>query len=416
LHARTPTSALLKRVPKEGLMRNSYISASRPSIVTVVALAACAPGPSGDAIDAGLALGDASAHSPSIPSGPCAGCVIDAGAALRDAAPDASPWRADAAPAKEPATYTNPVLDEDFPDPSVLHDADGLYYAFATQGPHGNVQATRSADLVHWDPVHDAMPVKPSWAAGTQNFWAPHVIATPGHYHMYFASDRDGASGKCLGVATAAQPGGPYVATAAPLICGDGFTEIDPMVMDDPASGRAWLYWGSGFKPIRVQELSADREGFAPGSSPVALVSPSSKPYQNLVEGPWVTARDGAYYLYFSGDDCCGSPANGNVAHYAVMVARSASPTGPFELPGPAADASLVLRANARWDGPGHTAIVRDAKGDDWLVYHAIDTGRRTAGGALRRPMLIDRIVRVNGWPTVAGGTPSTTMQTGPAL
>jgi arabinan endo-1,5-alpha-L-arabinosidase len=32
-----------------------------------------------------------------------------------------------------PATYTNPVLDCDFPDPAVILAPDGFYYAYATQ-------------------------------------------------------------------------------------------------------------------------------------------------------------------------------------------------------------------------------------------------------------------------------------------
>ena len=64
-----------------------------------------------------------------------------------------------------------------------------------------------------------------------------------------------------------------------PLLHGLGFEYIDPMVFDDPASGKRLLYWGSGFQPIKVQELADDRMSFAPGSEPVELVWP------NPVEG-----------------------------------------------------------------------------------------------------------------------------------
>jgi hypothetical protein len=30
-------------------------------------------------------------------------------------------------------TYTNPILDKDFPDPAVIHAPDVFYYAYATQ-------------------------------------------------------------------------------------------------------------------------------------------------------------------------------------------------------------------------------------------------------------------------------------------
>ena len=53
-----------------------------------------------------------------------------------------------------PATFANPVLDSDFPDPAVLRAADGFYYAYATQterdGKWINLQVARTRDLVRW--------------------------------------------------------------------------------------------------------------------------------------------------------------------------------------------------------------------------------------------------------------------------
>src|SRR6478672_6429581 len=72
-----------------------------------------------------------------------------------------------AAAARAPAEglYTNPVLDADFPDPAVILAPDGYYYAYATQtlreGHWINIQVARSADLVHWDHLGDALPEKP---------------------------------------------------------------------------------------------------------------------------------------------------------------------------------------------------------------------------------------------------------------
>jgi len=71
-------------------------------------------------------------------------------------------------PAPVAGTYVNPVLDADFPDPAVILAPDGHYYAYATQtlreGTWINIQVARSADLVHWDCLGDAMPQKPDWA------------------------------------------------------------------------------------------------------------------------------------------------------------------------------------------------------------------------------------------------------------
>ncbi|HET9428617.1 MAG TPA: glycoside hydrolase family 43 protein, partial [Allosphingosinicella sp.] len=227
-----------------------------------------------------------------------------------------------------PANYQNPVLDSDFPDPAVLRAADGFYYVYATQGEHDgtmlNIQVARSPDLISWTRLGDALPAKPAWASRTQDFWAPHVAEHDGVYYLYYSAKPDMAltdtsRGLCLAVATARRPEGPFVDIGQPLQCGEGFVNIDPMSYDDPASGRRLLYWGSGFGPIKVRELAPDRISFAPDSQPIDLVpvvrSEDPSEYQRLVEGVWVTRRDGFYYLFYSGDNCCGPSA-----HYAVLV------------------------------------------------------------------------------------------------
>lgn len=321
-------------------------------------------------------------------------------------------------PAAEAATYTNPVLDRDFPDPTVIRAADGTYYAYATQGDHEgrtmNIQVARSGDLVNWDYVGDALPVKPRWASRTQDFWAPHVAEHGGTYYLYFSAKPDAAlsdttRGLCLAVATASRPEGPFTDKGEPLQCGPGFVNIDPMSFDDPATGRRLLYWGSGFGPIKVQELAPDRVSFAPGSRPVDLVhtvpTADSTDYQRLVEGAWVIHRAPYYYLFYSGDNCCGRRA-----HYAPLVARSRSATGPFETLARATGArnSAVLEANERWNAPGHNSVVTDARGVDWIVYHAVDVRRPrskpTDDVNTRRVMLIDPLVWVDGWPRVDRG------------
>ena len=326
------------------------------------------------------------------------------------------------------ATYANPVLDADFPDPTVVRASDGAYYAYATQGERDgasvNIQVARSRDLVAWEHLGDALPTKPAWAGATQDFWAPHVSEHDGTFYLYYSAKpdaalRDTTRGLCLAVATSRSPAGPFTDVGAPLQCGPGFVNIDPMAFDDPRTGRRLLYWGSGFGPIKVQELAADRVSFLPGSRPTDLVHPvpaaDSTDYRRLVEGAWVTYQAPYYYLFFSGDNCCGPRA-----HYAVMVARARSATGPFETLAEAtgATSSVILARDARWVAPGHNSIVDDARGDAWIVYHAVDARRpradTTAELNTRRVMLIDRLVFRDGWPRVEGA-PSSSPQPRPA-
>ena len=310
-------------------------------------------------------------------------------------------------------SYTNPVLNADFPDPTVIRAPDGSYYGYATQtkrdGTWINIQLAQSKDLTHWRFVGDALPSKPSWASNTQDFWAPHVIRSGKRYVLYYSAKPDTSDerhGLCLGVATASSPKGPFRDIGHPLQCGAGFVNIDPMEYDDPATGKHLLYWGSGFEPIKVEELGPDLTSFAPGSVPTELVAPTANKsgFPVLVEGSWVIRHGGYYYLFYSGDNCCGAKAN-----YAVMVARSKSATGPFETFEQATGKphSIILEKRGHWIAPGHNSIVTDRAGNDWIVYHAVDTGRPrvlpTDEVNTRRVMLIDRIEWRNGWPVIDG-------------
>ena len=332
-----------------------------------------------------------------------------------------------ATPASQPspARYANPVLDSDFPDPAVLRASDGFYYAYATQGGGKNIQAARSRNLVDWEPLADALPAKPGWASRTQEFWAPHVLEDRGRYYLYYSAKPDAAltdpsRGLCLAIATASRPEGPFTDSGRPLQCGPGFVNIDPMAYDDPATGKRLLYWGSGFGPIKVQELGADRLSFAPGSAPIDLISPvkSEDPaeYQRLIEGAWVVRRGGYYYLFYSGDNCCGPKA-----HYAALVARSRSATGPFETLAAATGAptSVILEQRGIWVAPGHVSVIEDARGAHWIVYHAVDSRRPRSKPTdeinTRRVMLVDPFIWRDDWPRVRNDEPSTGSQSAPA-
>lgn len=311
------------------------------------------------------------------------------------------------------ALFQNPVIDSDFPDPAVIRSSDNYFYAYATQtnvnGVWVNIQAARSADLENWERLGDALPAKPVWANQTQNFWAPHVIQSGKTYYMYYSADPNTLNGLCLAVATATNPAGPFTDKGTPLKCGSGFVNIDPMAYDDPRTGRKYLYWGSGFQPIKVQELGADRVSFAPATQPVDLIKPINSPdpnmYRDLVEGAWVTFRNGYYYMFFSGDDCCTS------AHYAVMVARSTNALGPFEVM--PENFGVIVRSNDKWLGPGHNSVIRDDKSTDWLVYHAYHPADRARG----RVMLINRLVySSDGWVRAEAAAPTREVRSAPFI
>jgi arabinan endo-1,5-alpha-L-arabinosidase len=292
--------------------------------------------------------------------------------------------------------YQNPVLHNDAPDPSIMRDADGTYYAYTTQSYHDarfyNIPVLHSSDLVHWTLDGDAFDERPSWTPpgiDKGDIWAPHIVRFDDTYYLYYSARFLETARMAIGVATSDNPTGPFRdPLGEPLIVGDkGFDAIDPFVME--TGGTKYIYWGSDGVPIHVQELSDD--GLSLVGERRDVLSPSGRPYEGLVEGAWVLRHDGLFYLMYSGDGCCGEGA-----HYAVMVARSASPTGPFQRdPG-----NPILEANDGFNAPGHNATVQDASGRDWMVYHSMIRGDFTN----YRYLFIDPIDWVDGWPVVNGG------------
>ncbi|MGV8878974.1 MAG: glycoside hydrolase family 43 protein [Sphingobacteriaceae bacterium] len=292
----------------------------------------------------------------------------------------------------------NPVLNQDFPDPTVIY-AEGKFYAYGTQsavnGKEVHIQVASSIDLQNWQHEGDALPVKPEWAS--HNFWAPDVIYDKAiKKYVLFYSGESGKPGKCLGVAFADHPAGPFVDKGTPLICGETFVNIDPMAFIDPKTGKKLLYWGSGFQPISVREMTDDWKDFKSGSIAQPLVWPGKdQNYSRLIEGAWIDYDNGKYYLYYSGDNCCGIGAN-----YAVMVARSDIATGPFERYSESngTGSSTILVKDSLWLAPGHNSVFEDGRGHKWIAYHAISRKEDTKNFT-KRVLCISPLHYKNGWP-----------------
>lgn len=296
------------------------------------------------------------------------------------------------------------AIDVNFPDPTVILYR-GIYYAYATQarvnGIMQNVQLATSINLKKWTMVGDVLPNKPLWAKNTQDFWAPHVLYDDEaqKFVLFFSAKADDEHfDKCIGVAFSDNPEGPFVSSDSPIIAGPGFENIDPFAIRDKKTHKNYLFWGSGFQPIKVRELSKDWKSFAKNSVAKPLIYPGrEKKYSTLIEGAWVDYCDGFYYLYYSGDNCCGIEAN-----YAVMVARSKNITGPYSTMANVKhiSSSVILEKSAKWLAPGHNSIFKDKTGRHWIAYHAIHRNELTSQPQ-RRVMCISRLVYKNGWPKV---------------
>lgn len=314
----------------------------------------------------------------------------------------------------ETALYANPVVTPVAADPSVIRADDGTYYLFATQDNWADgaddhlLPVFRSEDLVAWTFVGDAFTEAPAWK-DDGFLWAPDISRCGDGYCLYYSYSIWDDPNPCIGLATAAHPEGPWADLGRPVFCSDSIGvegSIDPFVWDE--GGRRMMIWGS-FNGIYAVALSPD--GTAPEGEKTMLAD-------SRFEAAFVHRREGFYYLFVSAGSCC----EGAESTYEVWVGRSASLTGPY-LDEAGEDlredgGRLVLSENTTWLGPGHTAVVADSEGADWLFYHALPRADPLlADGTNRRPTLLDRIAWVGGWPVVNSGQgPSTTQREAPAL
>lgn len=293
--------------------------------------------------------------------------------------------------AAQNTSYTNPVLAGDYPDPSIIRVGQD-YWATATTSQWGPVfPILHSRDLVNWRIVGAAMMKRPAWSDGS--YWAPEIFADRGRYFIYYTARKRGGP-LCVAVATANRPDGPYT-DRGPLVCqDDGSIDAKP-VRDE--NGKLYLVWkedGNSRRrptPIWAQPLSAD--GTKLIGEKKELIRNDAVWEGNLVEGPFVMQRGDYFYLFYSGNACCGRQCN-----YAMGVARSRTLLGPWEKN----PANPILKGNDEWKCPGHGSIVSDERGRDFLLYHAYDPKDFVYVG---RQALLDEVKwSADGWPVINDG------------
>ncbi len=297
--------------------------------------------------------------------------------------------------------YTNPIINSDFPDPSVIYVPGDGYYAFGTHDEFSptinNIQVCKSADMINWSEPEGALTEPPVWAKTCNKYWAPQIVKVGNEYRLYFAAEPDTKDGMCLALAVANEPHG-FTDVGKPIaqLPGSTYRMIDPCFFYDAKSGKNLLYYGSAHEPISVVEI--DNDGYSVISKPIDVLQP--KPgvkFESLREGAFVTYQKkyDRYFLWVSGDNTW--VENG----YAVTVFWSDDPQKEFQpIPN-----NLVLKPNEHWDSPGQNCIITDAVGTDWIIYHAVDPQDRFIKGTTRfkRKMCTKRVwYDEEGWPSIA--------------
>ncbi len=311
--------------------------------------------------------------------------------------------------------YTNPLTADDFPDPRIIEVKGQGYFAYATHDEFSptinNILVKHSLNLVDWSESKGALLFPPVWAKRCQRFWCPQVVKVNKEFRLYYSAEPDTKDGMCLAFATSHDPLG-FIDCGRPLnqIHGSTYQMIDPCFFIDPVSNKHLLYYGSAHEPIRAVELAHDGKTFI--SKPIEILYPGKGTFHKLREGAFITYNPiwKRYFLWVSGDNTWAEKS------YAVSVFWSLNPMEVFEaIPGE----HVILQPNEHWDSPGHNCIIHDAIGNEWMIYHAVDTKDRfiTGTNIFLRKMCMDRILYTNdGWPYIKNVSPSFTTQQGPVV
>lgn len=295
-----------------------------------------------------------------------------------------------------------PVIQTDFPDPSILK-VDNTWYAFGTQSLFDykdiKVQFATSNDFTSWSlrENYDALRNLPSWVdASNPKVWAPDIFQLDdGSFVMYFsATTKTAGNGAfhCIGAAKSSSVDGPYDSVSdTPLACDtDRGGSIDASAFRDADGKRYMLYKidgnavGNGgycnnannpqqSTPIMLQQVGDDGVTIVGQPTQILDRGPADGP---LIEAPsLVRAAGGKYVLHFSSQCYTDS-------HYSSSYAVSDNLTDGYEK---AQFPLLVTGTPSSVWGPGGADVDWDTQ---HMAFHAYSSADAVGG---RRSMFVGR-------------------------
>ena len=243
-----------------------------------------------------------------------------------------------------------------FADPFILYE-DGLYYLYGT-GSDSGIPVVVSEDMKTWSvpegkDIHLALHKDDSY--GERMFWAPEVYHVGERYIMYYSSEEH------ICMAESLSPLGPFVQRVQKPIREHKGIDNHLFIDEDGTPYIFWVHFNHG-NEIWVARLEGDLGTIVKGTERFCMrISQDwEKVWPAVNEGPFVTKKDGVYYMTYSANSY-ESPS------YGVGAAIASDPFGPWEK---SAD-NPILQFCGSLEGVGHHAVFRDASGMERIVFHS---------------------------------------------
>lgn len=274
-------------------------------------------------------------------------------------------------------TYTNPILNADYPDIAAIRVGSDFYMVSSTFVSFPSIPIMHSKDLVNWEIIGyvtaDLNGTGKSYTL-TNSFedyghgcWAPTIAYRNGVYYVGIYQ----AQGRFI-LCTATNPAGPYTKT----VFDRGFH--DPaLFLDDDGTG----YIISEANDVRISRLSGDYKSVVDSRVSTRIEGATGR---YLVEGTHVIKKNGFYYIF----------RNSTPPESFTYCLRSRNIYGPYEmrilLNGPSIPGGSQIHQGGPIDTPT----------GEWWFYVFQD------GGGLGRRDILVPMQWQNDWPVL--GDPST--------
>ena len=171
-------------------------------------------------------------------------------------------------------TYTNPIINSDFPDPDIIRVGDTYYYVSTTMFYFPGATILKSHDLVNWEycanPLQKIAESEPfnlqnGYNQYSKGQWAPSLKYYQGKFYLHFIAfnhEKFADGGDFL--LTATDPEGEWKVQKL-----NGFYYDSGLLLDE-ATGRRFVV--AGYNEISVTEL--DENFNAIGSSKLIINTP----------------------------------------------------------------------------------------------------------------------------------------------
>ncbi len=278
------------------------------------------------------------------------------------------------------ASAANPFVQTIFStDPAPMVYGDRLYVYTGSDKPDSDFyympdwHCYSTTDMQNWTDhgtilAWDDM----SWGA-EDTAWAAQCIERNGKFYFYYTLSHKDGGARCIGVAVADSPTGPFKDALGKPLCGPNWDYIDPTVWIDD-SGQAWLMFGNPtcyYVKLKEDMITLDGEIQKFDMTTQAFGQGSGERPTTYGEGPWLYERNDLYYLVYAA-------FGAGEGSESIRYSTAPSPTGPWTYRG-----VIMERHNCFTNHPG----LIDYKGKSYFFYHKVGL---EGGGTFERSVCVE--------------------------